>query len=278
MKQNGRQKKAKNNKMATQNFISVCTHHWFYVVCIRNVSSHHHNHSHRLWADHIGIKTFMKLLVNFLLSQAGCCKFVASQTCSLELFFSNLSLEPRVSNRKGQCNFSGQRDKLKILPRDRTGRESQSKSGTGRVGWDKVRNSSWIRIKRGLVVNNYLRETWSPLWLSLDLKEEGSHFAYMMGRTSWANRDFLLVNLPFIGIFQHKNLWPWSLWLCSTVPDCTAGLRKTFPDCNLEIINHWFIYFLSLLMSKMHTAESYQISRFDTEREKWIFFKAGLSK
>ena len=137
---------------------------------------------------------------------------------------------------------------------------------------------SWIRIKRGLVVNNYLRETWSPLWLSLDLKEEGSHFAYMMGRTSWANRDFLLVNLPFIGIFQHKNLWPWSLWLCSTVPDCTAGLRKTFPDCNLEIINHWFIYFLSLLMSKMHTAESYQISRFDTEREKWIFFKAGLSK
>ena len=125
---------------------------------------------------------------------------------------------------------------------------------------------SWIRIKQRLVVNNYLRETWSPLWLSLDLKEEGSHFAYMMGRTSWANRDFLLVNLPFIGIFQHKNLWPWSLWLCSTVPDCTAGLRKTFPDCNLEIINHWFIYFLSLLMSKMHTAESYQISRFDTER------------
>ena len=94
----------------------------------------------------------------------------------------------------------------------------------------------------------------------------------MMGRTSWANRDFLLVNLPFIGIFQHKNLWPWSLWLCSTVPDCTAGLRKTFPDCNLEIINHWFIYFLSLLMSKMHTAESYQISRFDTELEKWIYF------
>ena len=139
-------------------------------------------------------------------------------------------------------------------------------------------NSSWIRIKRWLVVNTYLRETLSPLWLSLDLKEEGSHFAYMMGRTSWANRDFLLVNLPFIGIFQHKNLWPWSLWLCSTVPDCTAGLRKTFPDCNLEIINHWFIYFLSLLMSKMHTAESYQISRFDTEREKWIFFKAGLCK
>ena len=26
----------------------------------------------------------------------------------------------------------GQRDKLKILPRDRTGRDSQSKSGTGR--------------------------------------------------------------------------------------------------------------------------------------------------
>ena len=69
MKQNSRQKKAKNNKMATQNFISVCTHHWFYVVCIRNVSSHHHNHSHRLWADHIWTKTFMKLHVNFLLSQ-----------------------------------------------------------------------------------------------------------------------------------------------------------------------------------------------------------------
>ena len=62
-------KRAKNNKMTTQNFISVCTHHWFYVVCIRNVSSHHHNHSHRLWADHIGTKTFMKLHVNFLLSQ-----------------------------------------------------------------------------------------------------------------------------------------------------------------------------------------------------------------
>ena len=49
----------------------------------------------------------------------------------------------RVSNGTRQCNFlgqrdrsffvvPGQRDKLKILPRDRTGQDSQSKSETGR--------------------------------------------------------------------------------------------------------------------------------------------------
>jgi hypothetical protein len=48
----------------------------------------------------------------------------------------------RVSNKTGQCNFSGQRDrsslivpgqrdKLKILPRAGTGWDSLSKSGTG---------------------------------------------------------------------------------------------------------------------------------------------------
>ena len=38
----------------------------------------------------------------------------------------------RVSNGMGQCNFFGQRDNLKILPRAGTGRDSLSKSGTGR--------------------------------------------------------------------------------------------------------------------------------------------------
>ena len=37
----------------------------------------------------------------------------------------------RVSNGMGQCNFLGQRDNLKILPRAGTGRDSLSKSETG---------------------------------------------------------------------------------------------------------------------------------------------------
>ena len=37
-----------------------------------------------------------------------------------------------ISNGKRQCNFSGQRDRLKILPRAGTGRDSLSQSGTGR--------------------------------------------------------------------------------------------------------------------------------------------------
>ena len=41
------------------------------------------------------------------------------------------SVQDRVSNGTGQCNFSGQRDKLKILPWDGTGRDILSQSGTG---------------------------------------------------------------------------------------------------------------------------------------------------
>ena len=55
----------------------------------------------------------------------------------------NSSVGTSVSNGMGQCTFSGQRDrisfialgqrdKLKILPRDRSGQDNLSKSGTGR--------------------------------------------------------------------------------------------------------------------------------------------------
>ena len=81
-----------------------------------------------------------------------------------------------------------------------------------------------------------------PLKLHCALKpmlEEESHFAYMMGGRSWANTDFLLVNLlAFIGIFKHKNLWPWSLWLWNSSNITVrrgllsfSDIRKAFFDC-----------------------------------------------
>ena len=77
---------------------------------------------------------------------SACCGFSLSLLC-LESTNISYLVGTRVSNGTEQCNFSrqwdrssfivlGQRDKLKILPRDGTGRDSQN-SGRDRPGQQK---------------------------------------------------------------------------------------------------------------------------------------------